>query len=187
MGELTLQLGMPGAGWGPAPLGPAALAAALERLTAAADAAGADLTVLRQRPLPPDVLAGTSAGAAGALSPRGGSGGGEAGAPVSGGAPAGSADAAAQQEGCGGYVLADVLVRQRSKPRPPLEVRVAVVGNVDSGKSTLVGVLTRSTLDDGRGLARSKVRVRSGGGGVGHGHQDDAGGRRPRAGGCGCC
>jgi len=36
-------------------------------------------------------------------------------------------------------------------------VRVAVIGNVDSGKSTLVGVLTRGLLDDGRGLARSKV------------------------------
>ena len=38
-----------------------------------------------------------------------------------------------------------------------IEVRVAVVGNVDSGKSTLVGCLTRCLLDDGRGLARSKV------------------------------
>jgi len=36
---------------------------------------------------------------------------------------------------------------------------VAVVGNVDAGKSTLVGVLTGPTsfLDDGRGLARSRV------------------------------
>ena len=38
-----------------------------------------------------------------------------------------------------------------------MEVRVAIIGNVDSGKSTMVGVLTRSMLDDGRGLARSKV------------------------------
>lgn len=37
------------------------------------------------------------------------------------------------------------------------DVRVAVIGNVDSGKSTLVGVLTKSLLDDGRGSARSKV------------------------------
>ena len=36
-------------------------------------------------------------------------------------------------------------------------VRVAVIGNVDSGKSTLVGVLSKIILDDGRGLARSKV------------------------------
>ncbi|KAL9711862.1 hypothetical protein Ac2012v2_004935 [Leucoagaricus gongylophorus] len=34
------------------------------------------------------------------------------------------------------------------------EVRCAVVGNVDSGKSTTLGVLTRGTLDDGRGKAR---------------------------------
>jgi len=36
------------------------------------------------------------------------------------------------------------------------EVRCAVVGNVDSGKSTTLGVLTRAlgTLDDGRGRAR---------------------------------
>ncbi|BEI81671.1 hypothetical protein CcaverHIS002_0208310 [Cutaneotrichosporon cavernicola] len=34
------------------------------------------------------------------------------------------------------------------------EVRVAVVGNVDAGKSTTLGVLTRGGLDDGRGRAR---------------------------------
>ncbi|KAG6866344.1 hypothetical protein C0991_005265 [Blastosporella zonata] len=34
------------------------------------------------------------------------------------------------------------------------EVRCAVVGNVDSGKSTTLGVLTRGVLDDGRGRAR---------------------------------
>ena len=33
-----------------------------------------------------------------------------------------------------------------------------VIGNVDSGKSTLVGVLTKGGLDDGRGLARAKAR-----------------------------
>lgn len=34
------------------------------------------------------------------------------------------------------------------------EVRVCVVGNVDAGKSTLLGCLTRDTLDDGRGKSR---------------------------------
>jgi hypothetical protein len=34
------------------------------------------------------------------------------------------------------------------------EVRCAVVGNVDSGKSTTLGVLSRGALDDGRGKAR---------------------------------
>ena len=34
------------------------------------------------------------------------------------------------------------------------DVRIAVIGNVDSGKSTMVGVLTKSIMDDGRGSAR---------------------------------
>lgn len=38
-----------------------------------------------------------------------------------------------------------------NKAEEIIEVRVAVVGNVDSGKSTLTGVLTRGGLDDGRG------------------------------------
>lgn len=33
----------------------------------------------------------------------------------------------------------------------------ATIGNVDSGKSTIVGVLTRDMLDDGRGKARAQV------------------------------
>ena len=37
------------------------------------------------------------------------------------------------------------------------DIRVAVIGNVDSGKSTLVGVLTKSIMDDGRGSARKTV------------------------------
>ena len=36
-------------------------------------------------------------------------------------------------------------------------VRIAVAGNVDSGKSTLVGVLTKGLVDDGRGSARLRV------------------------------
>ncbi|VDP64612.1 unnamed protein product [Schistosoma mattheei] len=36
-------------------------------------------------------------------------------------------------------------------------VRVAVVGNVDAGKSTLLGVLTHGELDNGRGLARLRL------------------------------
>ncbi|KAI6216034.1 Protein synthesis factor and Translation elongation factor EFTu EF1A domain containing protein [Aphelenchoides besseyi] len=38
-----------------------------------------------------------------------------------------------------------------------LEIRVAVVGNVDAGKSTFLGVLTHNALDDGRGQARKKL------------------------------
>jgi GTPase len=41
--------------------------------------------------------------------------------------------------------------------RDECDVRVAVIGNVDSGKSTLVGVLTKGIFDDGRGSARTKV------------------------------
>uniref|UniRef100_K3WD69 Elongation factor Tu, chloroplastic n=1 Tax=Globisporangium ultimum (strain ATCC 200006 / CBS 805.95 / DAOM BR144) TaxID=431595 RepID=K3WD69_GLOUD len=36
-------------------------------------------------------------------------------------------------------------------------LRVSVIGSVDSGKSTLIGVLTRGCLDDGNGLARMQV------------------------------
>ena len=38
-----------------------------------------------------------------------------------------------------------------------IELRCAVVGNVDSGKSTLSGVLSLGTLDNGRGLARISI------------------------------
>ena len=48
-------------------------------------------------------------------------------------------------------------VKELISSRSVIEVRVAIVGNVDSGKSTLVGCLTRCLLDDGRGLARSKI------------------------------
>lgn len=58
---------------------------------------------------------------------------------------------------CAAHYAADVLVRRRAGVKSPMEIRVAVIGNVDSGKSTMVGVLTRSILDDGRGFARSKV------------------------------
>lgn len=34
---------------------------------------------------------------------------------------------------------------------------MAVVGNVDAGKSTLLGVLTHAELDNGRGHARQKL------------------------------
>ena len=37
------------------------------------------------------------------------------------------------------------------------EIRIAVLGNVDGAKTTLVSTLTNKILDDGRGLARSKI------------------------------
>eukprot|EP01062_Namystynia_karyoxenos_P006212 TRINITY_DN1216_c0_g1_i1.p1 TRINITY_DN1216_c0_g1~~TRINITY_DN1216_c0_g1_i1.p1 ORF type:complete len:803 (+),score=239.58 TRINITY_DN1216_c0_g1_i1:154-2562(+) len=51
---------------------------------------------------------------------------------------------------------AEVLIR-RDNGESYIDMRVAVCGNVDSGKSTLVGVLTRGQWDDGRGAVRSKV------------------------------
>lgn len=38
-----------------------------------------------------------------------------------------------------------------------MEVTVAIVGSVDAGKSTLVGVLTRTQLDDGNGKMRAEI------------------------------
>jgi GTPase len=50
---------------------------------------------------------------------------------------------------------AHVLIRKIAiQPFDILEQRIAVVGNVDAGKSTLLGVLTKDLLDDGRGKAR---------------------------------
>ncbi|KAI1490153.1 P-loop containing nucleoside triphosphate hydrolase protein [Biscogniauxia mediterranea] len=48
-----------------------------------------------------------------------------------------------------------VLVRQAPKTvEEVIETRIAVVGNVDAGKSSLLGVLVKGDLDDGRGKAR---------------------------------
>lgn len=54
-------------------------------------------------------------------------------------------------------LVADYLVRRKADTNDFQEVRVAVVGNVDAGKSTLLGVLTHGELDNGRGLARQKL------------------------------
>jgi len=53
--------------------------------------------------------------------------------------------------------VAEYLVRETAVEDDFCEVRVAVVGNVDAGKSTLLGVLTHGALDDGRGTARLKL------------------------------
>jgi len=50
----------------------------------------------------------------------------------------------------------EVLVRQYGDGKY-LDVRMAVCGNVDAGKSTLIGTLTGGVLDNGRGLARIRV------------------------------
>ena len=48
-----------------------------------------------------------------------------------------------------------LLIRQApATAEEVIETRIAVVGNVDAGKSTMLGVLVKGNLDDGRGKAR---------------------------------
>lgn len=50
--------------------------------------------------------------------------------------------------------VAEVLVRKIPDDQHNIEIRVAVLGGVNAGKSTLLGVLTQGELDNGRGRAR---------------------------------
>ncbi|MEZ0248269.1 MAG: GTP-binding protein [Thermoproteus sp.] len=51
--------------------------------------------------------------------------------------------------------VAEVLIRNKAgEDNPPPIIYVVALGNVDAGKSTLVGVLVTGRLDDGRGSAR---------------------------------
>ena len=55
-------------------------------------------------------------------------------------------------------VKSTYLIRRQSRmAEDNIEVRFAVVGNVDAGKSTLLGVLTKGVLDNGRGRARADL------------------------------
>lgn len=56
-----------------------------------------------------------------------------------------------------GGIVVEYLLRKTLEPEDFMEVRVAVVGNVDAGKSTLLGVLTHGELDNGRGMARQRL------------------------------
>lgn len=47
-----------------------------------------------------------------------------------------------------------MIRREPETPEDVIETRIAVVGNVDAGKSTMLGVLVKGGLDDGRGKAR---------------------------------
>ncbi|XP_050391749.1 GTP-binding protein 1 [Patella vulgata] len=53
--------------------------------------------------------------------------------------------------------VCEYLLRRKLESQDFMEIRVAVVGNVDAGKSTLLGVLTHGDLDNGRGIARQKL------------------------------
>ncbi|KAF6222292.1 hypothetical protein HO133_001378 [Letharia lupina] len=51
--------------------------------------------------------------------------------------------------------MGKIMIRQEPEtPEDVIETRIAVVGNVDAGKSTMLGVLVKGGLDDGRGKAR---------------------------------
>ncbi|XP_037948180.1 GTP-binding protein 1-like [Teleopsis dalmanni] len=54
-------------------------------------------------------------------------------------------------------ITGQYLIRKRVDTSDFMEIRVAVVGNVDAGKSTLLGVLTHGELDNGRGHARQRL------------------------------
>lgn len=56
-----------------------------------------------------------------------------------------------------GTTVGQYLIRQKVDENDFMEIRVAVVGNVDAGKSTLLGVLTHGELDNGRGFARQRL------------------------------
>ena len=48
----------------------------------------------------------------------------------------------------------EVIIRKSEGEGRFKEVRIAVIGNVDTGKTTLLGVLSKGGLDNGRGKAR---------------------------------
>jgi len=56
-----------------------------------------------------------------------------------------------------GPVRAQEFMLRRHRELEHIEMRIAMCGNVDSGKSTTTSVLTRGVRDDGRGLARTFV------------------------------
>lgn len=53
-----------------------------------------------------------------------------------------------------GRTCCEVLVRKMSDRKNIEEIRISVMGSVDAGKSSLIGVLTQGELDNGRGKAR---------------------------------
>ena len=52
----------------------------------------------------------------------------------------------------------ELLVRQIPPDREAVQYRVAVLGNVDAGKSTLVGVLTNGELDNGKATGVNMIK-----------------------------
>ena len=62
-----------------------------------------------------------------------------------------------EAQGEEGTIAEIFVVREKNPNEIPNDIRIASTGNVDAGKSTLIGVLLRGELDDGRGAARSNV------------------------------
>lgn len=56
-----------------------------------------------------------------------------------------------------GRAVLRVLVRLTREERPPSQINVVALGNVDAGKSTTVGTLCTGVLDDGRGSSMRRV------------------------------
>lgn len=59
------------------------------------------------------------------------------------------------EEGDGKNIY-EVLVREHNEDKY-IDIKIAVAGNVDSGKSSLIGVLANGKLDDGKGSSRLSV------------------------------
>ena len=53
------------------------------------------------------------------------------------------------------HSIVEVLVRTNPIENEAVEISLCVLGNVDAGKSTITSTLTRGTLDNGNGLART--------------------------------
>lgn len=71
-----------------------------------------------------------------------------------------------QKRNVNGEMGGEVLVREVSE-NSCVNLRLCVCGNVDAGKSTIIGVLTTGEKDNGRGSARQKVFT--------HRHEQDTG------------
>ncbi len=59
--------------------------------------------------------------------------------------------------GNNGQIAECFVIKNKNPNEIPPDIRIATVGNVDAGKSTIIGVLENGELDDGRGAARSRV------------------------------
>ncbi|KAK1839369.1 GTP-binding protein 1 [Colletotrichum chrysophilum] len=67
----------------------------------------------------------------------------------------GDVEAPSAKLGKDSHCSGKIMIRQSpATVEDVIETRIAVVGNVDAGKSSLLGVLVKGDLDDGRGRAR---------------------------------